>query len=236
MAIDRTPTGMGETESICETPSSQEQCTGDQDTSDQCQHELPNHLKLPYRIVAHESRDEWLEWRQGKVGASDLGAIMGVSPFTSRLDLLKIKLGIKRVKDNPAMAHGRAMESTVLDMLKVRLNDPELASVTCESVQHPWMVAQLDGMSSKNLVEIKCPVSPKLLMSIGAGGIPLHYLYQLQAQMLVTGFEKSIFCVYFEQTLRLFEVPAERELQMALAQASKQFLQDVAEAQSRTEQ
>lgn len=171
-----------------------------------------------------------MAWRIGKIGASDLGAIMGVSPFTSRFEMMQIKLGMRKTRDNPAMAHGRANEDAVLRMVKIRLNDPELVTLTAESITHPWMVAQFDGISSRHCVEIKCPTSPKLLREISESGIPKHYLYQLQAQMFVSGFEKSIFCVWFEQTLRIFEVPADKALQTDLVSAAKQFVEDLDKA------
>lgn len=163
-----------------------------------------------------------------------MGAIMGVSPFISRFDLMQVKLGLKKTRDNPAMAHGRALEDSVLRILKLRLGDKDIKSVTCESTRTPFMVAQLDGFSDKNLLEIKCPVSPKLLREIGNGGIPLHYLYQLQAQMYVTGRMESIFCVYFEHDLRTFGVRANIPLQTQLVAAAEQFLADIALARSRS--
>jgi len=163
-----------------------------------------------------------------------MGGIMGVSPFVSRFDLLQIKLGMKKTRDNPAMAHGRATENSVLNMVKIRLKDKELVSVTCQSVAHPFMVAQLDGFSDRHLIEIKCPMSPKLISEIEGGGIPLHYLYQLQAQMLVTGRQKSIFCIYYAQILRLFEVPADTAMQTRLLDASRLFLEDLTLARSRS--
>jgi putative phage-type endonuclease len=224
---------MAEADGICEATQAQSG-QGDHDQGVTDQRTVSEGHELPFRCVEHPTREQWLEWRQNKIGASDMGGIMGVSPFVSRFDLLQIKLGMKKTRDNPAMAQGRQLEDSVLNMVKTRLKDKELMSVTCESVAHPWMVAQLDGFSFHNQVEIKCPMSPKLLMQIEAGGIPLHYLYQLQAQMLVTGRQKSIFCVYYAQILRLFEVPADTQVQNQLLDASRLFLEDLSLARSRS--
>lgn len=232
MATDCKPARLAENESTCET---QKTSLGqsDHDTGDGSERSIPKSAELPYRVVEHSTREEWLAWRGGKIGASDMGAIMGVSPFINRFDLMQVKLGLKKTRDNPAMAHGRALEDSVLRILKLRLGDKDIKSVTCESTRTPFMVAQLDGFSDKNLLEIKCPVSPKLLREIGSGGIPLHYLYQVQAQMYVTGRMKSIFCVYFEHDLHTFEVPANIPLQTQLVAAAEQFLADIALARSR---
>jgi putative phage-type endonuclease len=233
MVTDCEPTRLAENESTSET---QEVAFGqsDHDTSDGSERSVSEGAELPYRVVEHTTREEWLAWRAGKIGASDMGAIMGVSPFISRFDLMQVKLGLKKTRDNSAMAHGRALEDSVLRILKLRLKDKDIKSVTCESTRAPFMVAQLDGFSDKNLLEIKCPVSPKLLREISNGGIPLHYLYQLQAQMYVTGRMESTFCVYFEHDLHTFEVPADIHLQTQLVTAAEQFLADIALARSRS--
>jgi len=54
---------------------------------------------------------QWLAERKKGIGGSDVGAILGVNPYRSRMDVWLDKTGRGgEVADNYAMARGRAME------------------------------------------------------------------------------------------------------------------------------
>ena len=63
-----------------------------------------------YRVY-DPSREKW----PLVFGASEAGAVLGVSPYTSRLELFCIKTKRATIDDNLAMACGRALEPVVLD-------------------------------------------------------------------------------------------------------------------------
>jgi putative phage-type endonuclease len=105
---------------------------------------------------------EWLEWRRGGIGASDIAVIMGTSRFKTPLALWNEKCGFA-VEDSitPAMAHGMINEGKARRWLNENL-DLDLKPLCVEDPHVPYFRASLDGYDSdkKILVEIKCPVNP----------------------------------------------------------------------------
>lgn len=68
---------------------------------------------------------EWHAARKGRVGGSDIGAVIGVSPFETRTQLLHRKAGLlEPKKQTAAMSNGHRLEAVILDYLTDKLNDP----------------------------------------------------------------------------------------------------------------
>ena len=65
--------------------------------------------------------------------------------------------------------------------------------------------------------------------------IPLHYQLQMQHQMIVSGRESVVFCLYFEGCLRLFRYESCPDMQSQILDSSRQFLEDLQQAQEANE-
>lgn len=133
------------------------------------------------------NRQEWLDWRQGKIGASDAPAIMGVSPWQTPYQKWEEKVfGVKQ-KENPSMSRGIALESSALSWFEnkmgIKLNSQE--RLTHPSI--PYMIATLDGRSHDKeiVVEIKCAGKNDHSAALRKE-IPEHYMPQLQHQIEVS--------------------------------------------------
>ena len=65
----------------------------------------------PWRNLPSMSHEEWLEWRREGIGASDAPVIMGVSPWTTPLQLWENKLlGKSGQLETSSMRRGKDME------------------------------------------------------------------------------------------------------------------------------
>ena len=66
----------------------------------------------PYKTISlTQNTPEWLEYRKGHVGASDVPIIMGLSPWRTRYQLLLEKKGkLPGQKENASMRRGHEME------------------------------------------------------------------------------------------------------------------------------
>lgn len=139
-------------------------------------------------IDLKQNTPEWLAWRKDKIGASDAGAIMGVSPYCTPWQAYMRKLGlIPDQADNRAMANGRERES---EALKAFNSD---WCLLCKPVvivhdEFPWMIASLDGYDENEgvAIEIKCPGKEDHECALN-GKIPDHYWPQIQHQLAVSG-------------------------------------------------
>lgn len=147
---------------------------------------------------------EWLEARKfvaGRVpdivfGASDSGALLGVSPYVSPLDLYCRKLGLTDDDDNLAMAAGRALEPVVMDAYRKETGcevETGLPMYFSSSI-YP-VAATPDGIRPDGiLVEAKTTSGMRYKGDTadetefgleGTDQVPLEYLAQCQHQMFV---------------------------------------------------
>lgn len=152
------------------------------------------------RIIAKTKNMEheaWLELRRQGIGGSDAGAVCGLNPYASPMDVYADKIGVSNIRnDNEAMREGRDFEGYVAKRfteatgLKVRR-----ANVMYGSIKYPFMLADVDRLivGSKNrsdgengIVGLECKTaSPYSAAQWEDGKIPLHYLAQCYHYMAV---------------------------------------------------
>ncbi|OQA54721.1 MAG: YqaJ-like viral recombinase domain protein [Candidatus Omnitrophica bacterium ADurb.Bin277] len=174
---------------------------------------------------------EWLEERRKGIGASDIAAIMGISPWKTPFQVYQEKR--REVKDwegSDATNWGKRMEPTIRQWYSdetgraVRL--PEKILV------HPnynFMFASLDGFTDDGrVVEIKTARSSKGWGEVGSNQIPDYYMVQVQHQMAVTGFKVADVPVSIGGSLPvLYVVPEDKELQEMIIESASEFWQRV---------
>lgn len=133
-------------------------------------------------------RDVWLAERRHGIGASDVAAVIGVSPYQGPLHVWLDKLGQLPPLDNPAVRWGRRFEDDVLEEFVE--GHPEL-SVTATpglyaAAAEPWRRfspdAIAEGEDGPEYIEIKTGMSYGDAEQWGEPGtdeIPLPYLCQV---------------------------------------------------------
>jgi putative phage-type endonuclease len=167
--------------------------------------------------IVRPGHDDWLALRHRYIGASEIAAILGEHPFLTAAELAARKLTATGGTDNQATIRGRYLEGAVAvwwaDEHGVKLVEPE-----CVSLYDDYLIATLDRLAGDEIVEIKttathCP-TPRA-----------HWLDQVQAQMLCTGYRKAhIVVLDASLTLATFDVDAEPVHQMTLFRAAATFL------------
>jgi len=177
-------------------------------------------------ILKSQGTQEWLSWRQKGIGSSDIAAIMGVCPFKSALDVYKEKLGgegqvvnkwMQRGKDNEVYARIRFCEDTgkTFEPLTICHEDNER------------FIASLDGycLSTKEVLEIKTP-GRKTVDMAAKGEIPIHYIFQIQWQLFVSGSELAYYFCDSPDTFEEYtiEVTPNYQLQGRLKEEAEKFL------------
>lgn len=126
---------------------------------------------------------EWHAWRKDGIGASEVAAIMGCSPYTTAYQLWREKReDVSGQEDNTAMARGRAHEPMVRAALAFEM-ECEFTPQCFEHPTYPFLRASLDAWCEARRLgaEIKSVGAAKL-----ADEIPRHHYLQVQTQMLVT--------------------------------------------------
>ena len=148
-----------------------------------------------------ENREDWLAGRMQGIGASEAAAVVGMSPWMSKLELWRLKVGAEKAKDlsgSAAVSRGVRMEPALRGLYTAihpgRTVDYYPYDILYQK-DRPFIFATLDGevtdeRGRKGILEIKTS-SPngKAGWAKWDGHIPDHYYCQILHQMLATGYE-----------------------------------------------
>ena len=134
-------------------------------------------------------------------GGSDAAAILGLSPWKSRLQLWAEKSGIvKDTKENPAMEWGTRLEAVIFDKFKEQHR--ELQVFGGWQFVHPeyhFIVGHVDGTIIDKLATEDAVLEIKTANAYSGRewetGVPTYYLCQVQHYMAVTGWLKCYVAV-----------------------------------------
>lgn len=173
-----------------------------------------------------QGSDEWLEWKQWKIGSSDAASILGLSPWETPLQCWERHMFDLKKPTSKAMARGLELEEVarkwINDKLKVNY-EPKVI----QNLDEYWIIASLDGHYEKDgehhLLEIKCPGLDDHLDAL-SGNIPDHYYPQLQHQMMATGLDSMTYLSFDGKNGAIIEVKKDPEYCENLFLQEKDFL------------
>lgn len=145
------------------------------------------------KIIDLEQRTPaWLAWRTQGIGSSDAAAILGLSPWKARADLLLEKVEALKGNDiedrpNGAMLRGRNLEPFIAEWYEKTFSR-KAPAMCAERDGHPFIRASFDGLDlgGRVAVEIKAPRREDHEEAL-AGRVPEKYLPQCHHQLLVGG-------------------------------------------------
>jgi putative phage-type endonuclease len=156
---------------------------------------------------------EWYAARRDSIAASEIAAVLGLSPWVSPFDLWWLKrTGDDSQDESRGMKRGRRYEALILEDFGEE--HPELyvaPSVTVRSIERPWQVATPDGLAYETTNgEIDSEDHPEPLAVIeaktgqrrewgepGTDEIPVHYRCQVLWQMDTLGLNVAYLPVLF---------------------------------------
>lgn len=141
------------------------------------------------RIIKPATHEEWLKERGYGIGASEVGAVLGVSPYETPFSLWLKKTGqVPPEPENEAMLMGHMLEDVVAKRWEMETGEKVIKASAADIIYvHPeydFMRATPDRIvrGRKKLLEIKTTVT-----QVDPEDIYPHWLAQVQFQMYVTG-------------------------------------------------
>lgn len=137
----------------------------------------------------HES-PEWIAARAAGLGGSEVAAVVGLSPWTSRHALWHRKKGLVDPQPTNRMRWGHYVEPALLKWYADTVVPVATDVGTYVHRDHPWMVANPDGLAEDRGVEAKSDHNPIGWGEPGTDQIPIQYRVQLQWYMAVTGHDR----------------------------------------------
>lgn len=145
------------------------------------------------RIIRPKDHAEWLAERGKGIGASDVGAILGLSPFETPFSLWLKKTGqVEPEPENEAMLMGHLLEDAVAKRWEIATGEKVIKASAADIIYvHPeydFMRATPDRIirGRKKLLECKTT-----LTDIDADDLPPHWVAQVVYQMYVTGIHQA---------------------------------------------
>lgn len=151
------------------------------------------------QILKFKDRSEWLDARKGGIGASEVGTILGINPFSTPYQLWRLKMGIDPPKEeNFAMRAGHYLEDAVArfyaDETGAHIIQASAEDFMYVSKDKPFMRVSPDRTywewgvrrSEANKRILECKTTQR---SVTEDSVPQHWFVQLQMNLGVSGKE-----------------------------------------------
>jgi putative phage-type endonuclease len=192
--------------------------------------------------------DEWHAARRGGISASEIAAVLGISPWVSPFDLWWLKRSSEDSQaENRQMRRGRRYEALILEDFADE--HPEFyvgQAVTARNTRRPWQVATPDGLA----YEQPCTGSladppmfagePVAVIEAktgqrgewgepGTDDVPVHYRAQVLWQMDTLGLNVAYLPVLFGDQYAEYVVEYDETDVKLMREAAEAFLESVRE-------
>lgn len=177
-------------------------------------------------------REQWLQLRRRGIGGSDAGAVCGLNPYTSAMDVYLDKTSQTTEtedNDNESMRLGRDLEQYVAERfceetgLKVRRSNNMYVHP-----EYPFMIADVDRLvvgKEDGLIGLECKTaSPYSVDKWKDGKVPAHYLAQCYHYMAVLDAKAwYIAVVIYGKEFKYIKIDRDEEVIQNLIQIEKDF-------------
>ncbi len=179
---------------------------------------------MSFETIETADRTEWLKARRAGVGASDIAAIMGISPWSTPFQVWASKVAeIPEDEGNEAMRWGHILENVILDEWGVENRLVFDRDQLIRSIDVPIMMATLDGLTM-TADGFEAVAEAKNRAEWSWDSIPEHYYAQVQWQLAVTGYQIGYLIVLFAgRHLETFEIEADNDYQTRQILAASEF-------------
>jgi len=167
------------------------------------------------------------------LGGSDCAAVLGLSPFTTPMQLYYEKLNNETDdKSSEAMYWGAILEDIIAKEYAKRTGyDVRRVNRAIHSKDNPFMFANLDRKLVGQNKILECKTTHTFNASAwgesGSDGIPEYYLTQLHHYMIVTGFREADLAVLIGgNDFRIYTIKANEWLLKFIAAKEASFWHD----------
>lgn len=181
-------------------------------------------------IELEQGSPEWLEWRKGGIGSSDIATIMGSNPYATPYALWEEKCGVaKNFEGNQFTEFGNKWEPVAVEKAAFDLYCD--FKPVCVEDEISIFKASLDGYDKKQkiVLEIKCPATPVTLEKAKDADTHEKWIMQLQWSMGIVGAERGYLGIWdaAEEKVILFEHFPDRDLFLIMQSRAQEFWEHV---------
>lgn len=173
------------------------------------------------------SREDWLLYRKQGIGGSDAGAICGLNPYRTAIQVYQDKISdVSEDIDNEAMRQGREFEDYVARrFMEATGKKVRRANAMFRSDEHPFMLADVDRMIIGENAGLECKTaSPYMADKWKDGKIPLSYEIQCHHYMVVCGADAWYIAVLiYGREFKYYKIERDEELIADLIRVEQDF-------------
>lgn len=148
-------------------------------------------MSLACKIMdLEQDTEEWLNFRRGKIGGSDIPKILGISSYGTPYELWKEMLGFtEKTPMNPAMYKGKQIEPLSRRKVNAESNSSFVPSV----LQHKdfeWAIYSSDGIDQAKKIIWECKYNKKEFHAMALENkLPPEHYAQVQWGLFVSGYD-----------------------------------------------
>lgn len=179
--------------------------------------------------------EEQLKERESGIGSSDSGAVLGVNPYRTPVDVYLEKTGQVEspdLSDNAAVYFGNVLEETVANEYARRTGTSvRRRTKTFRHSDYPWMIAHPDRTVDGYKTILECKTAGQYVSDKfgpdGTDQVPDEYLIQVTHQMIVMGYPKADLAVLIGgRDYRIYHIDYDPELADLVIEREREFWQD----------
>ena len=153
--------------------------------------------------------DAWFAARRGKLTASNLGALMGLVSWTSRVEAYRRMMGWSKFEGNAACTYGIEMENTALNAYSLATGNKVDQSGLHLHPQYRFIAGSPDGLvGTEGMIEIKCPFYTK----VPHCKVPNYYYLQINCLLECTQRNWCDFVSWTMPAMTIFRVYKDPDL------------------------
>lgn len=172
-------------------------------------------------------KKEWLKYRKRGIGGSDAGAVCGLNPYRTAMQVYQDKVSgeIEEV-DNEAMRQGREFEDYVAKrFMEATGKKVRRANAMFYNEENPFMLADVDRMVVGENAGLECKTaSPYMADRWKDGNIPLSYQIQCYHYMAVCNADAwYIAVVIYGREFKYYKIERDEAVIADLIQIEKAF-------------
>ena len=170
-----------------------------QEVIEMSKEEFKTSLSSHNEVYEYDNEDDWHKLREKRIGGSDIGAILGVNPYKSIIDVYIDKTEGSTFKGNAATHWGHMLEGTVIKEFANRHGELIVYQAPYSIVDN-FFIANLDSVlkdketGDYGVLEIKT-TSVWNKKDWEDDVIPQYYYAQVQHYLMLTGYKFAYIAV-----------------------------------------
>ena len=155
------------------------------------------------KIDIEQNSESWFAIRAGKIGGTRFAKVMAGDSTATYKDLITDIAGeiitgeVEETYSNAVMERGKELEPEARKVYEQEIGKVTETGICLLDDYEDWVAFSPDGLMTRGLLEIKCPIRKTHLNYIEKNVLPNDYKWQVQGGLMVTRAKYCDFMSYY---------------------------------------